>query len=86
MALPNKWAVFREHFMEHLWNYFGMFAWVFLMLHLMLIKTRSSVLIYEDIEVVINTELVIVPVIIVIGIVRDIKDWLKLKDVTLGGG
>ena len=66
-----------EEYKEHLWNWFGIFAWGFLLVHLILIKFYGSVLIYEDIERVLWAEIVIVPIIIIFGIIRDAKDWQR---------
>ncbi len=66
-----------EQFKEHYWNWLGIFVFIILEAHLILIKFYGSVLIYENIQRVLWAELFLVPVVIVFGITRDIKDWRK---------
>jgi len=64
-----------EKYKEHLWNWFGIFAWGFLLVHLIFIKLNGIVEIYESMPIILWAELIIVPIIVIFGIIRDIRDW-----------
>jgi len=66
-----------EKIKEHWWNWLGLFAWGFLYLHLILIKFYGEVIISEDIVIILWFELLVVPLVIILGIFREIRDWRK---------
>ena len=66
-----------EQLKEHWWNWLGIFAWLFLFVHLILIKFYGSVLIYENIQIVLWIELIVAPLILILGIGREIRDWRR---------
>lgn len=64
-----------EKMKEHAWNWFGIAGWSFLFAHLVLIAIQGEVTITEENPLILYSELIVVPALIILGIRRDIKDW-----------
>ena len=64
-----------EQVKEQLWNLLGLFAWMWILFHLMLIHFYGGVEIYEDFHWILWLEVTLCVLIITLGIRRTIKDW-----------
>ena len=64
-----------EKMKECYWDLVGLFAWVWILFHLIIIAKYGQIAIYESNPMILYGEIVLCALILILGLVRTIRDF-----------
>ena len=64
-----------DKFKECLWNLMGLFAWAWIIIHLVAIARNGRIEIYEKYPIILYSEIVLCVPVLILGFRRTIKDF-----------